>query len=226
MSAWSGSAWITRSDEIVVEPLLERLMGLNGRKALVLSADSDVGWTIAQAFGGAGAKVLLAGRDVDTLESRMQDLQDLGVDARWTLFHGSLPHAWTRLAQETLHRMGEMDVLAFDTKEPGLAQAMLDGADVMNPASSNRWPVVVGWMPSRTRMEPSVGSLNPRAFHPFWAAAWQANGCRFHSLLVADVPLSPSARDAVQSAALWLAGQGAQGLHGLCLDLMPEPLPT
>ncbi len=226
MFAWSGSAWTTRSDEAGVEPLLERLMGLEGMRALVLGADADIGWAIAQAFGCAGAKVLLAGRDVDILESRMQNLQDLGVDARWTLFQGSLPHAWTRMSEETLHRMGGMDVLAFDTTEPGLAQAMLDGADVMNPALSNRWPVVLGWMPSSSTVGPSVASMEPQVLHLVWASSWQAKGCRFHSLRVADVPMGPAAQDAVQSAALWLAGQGAQGLHGLCLDLMSGSCPT
>ncbi len=58
---------------------------LTGRLALVTGSSRGLGWAFAQALAGAGARILLHGRDEAALQARAEDLRALGTPAAGTL---------------------------------------------------------------------------------------------------------------------------------------------
>ena len=58
-----------------------KLFDLTGRTALITGASKGIGFALAQALGGAGARVVLNARDATTLAEARQRLQDQGAQA-------------------------------------------------------------------------------------------------------------------------------------------------
>ena len=54
---------------------------LTGKKAVITGGRKGIGGAIATAFAKAGADVTVTGRDVQTLQTKQQELQSLGVKA-------------------------------------------------------------------------------------------------------------------------------------------------
>ena len=90
---------------------VQQLFDLSGKTALVTGASRGLGLQIARALGQAGARVMLASRKAQDLEQAMADLQDQGIDTRWIAADCAQEADITRLADETLHRMGDVDIL-------------------------------------------------------------------------------------------------------------------
>ena len=61
--------------------LVQKLFGLEGKVALITGGNSGIGETIAQALGGAGAKVILVARREADLEISKGKLARFGIDA-------------------------------------------------------------------------------------------------------------------------------------------------
>jgi len=59
---------------------------LSGRTALITGASRGIGHAIAQALGGAGARVILNGRSADTLDAAAQVLRSEGIEADTACF--------------------------------------------------------------------------------------------------------------------------------------------
>jgi len=94
-----------------VASYLEDLFSLTGRVALVTGGSSGIGWGIAQALSGAGARVVLVARDAASLEDRVTTLRAAGGDAAWASAdlgdRASLDHA----AEQAAAPFGEPDIL-------------------------------------------------------------------------------------------------------------------
>jgi gluconate 5-dehydrogenase len=90
---------------------IRTLFDLGGRHALVTGGSRGLGLQIAEALGEAGAKVMLTARKPDELEQAAAALQDKGIDARWIAADASRPEEIRRVVQETMQRLGEIDVL-------------------------------------------------------------------------------------------------------------------
>jgi gluconate 5-dehydrogenase len=90
---------------------VHKLFDLTGQRALITGGSRGLGLQMARALGEAGAKVMLSSRKAEDLEHATADLQASGIDARWIAADCSKEEDTRRLADETLERMGAIDIL-------------------------------------------------------------------------------------------------------------------
>jgi gluconate 5-dehydrogenase len=90
---------------------VQQLFDLSGKTALVTGGSRGLGLQMAHALGEAGARIMLSARKADELEQAVAELQDAGIDARWIAADCAQEADITRLADETLHRLGDVDIL-------------------------------------------------------------------------------------------------------------------
>ena len=90
---------------------VQQLFDLKGRNALITGGSRGLGLQMAFALGEAGARVMLSARKADELEGAVASLQDAGIDARWIAADAARETDIHRLADETLERMGDVDIL-------------------------------------------------------------------------------------------------------------------
>ncbi len=88
-----------------------QLFDLHGRTALVTGGSRGLGLQMAHALGEAGAKIMLSSRKAEDLEQAAAELQAAGIDARWIAADCAKEEEIRRLADETLQRMGDVDIL-------------------------------------------------------------------------------------------------------------------
>ena len=90
---------------------VQQLFDLTGKTALVTGGSRGLGLQMAHALGEAGAKIMISSRKADDLETAVAELQGAGIDARWIAADCAQEAEIERLANETLHRMGDVDIL-------------------------------------------------------------------------------------------------------------------
>ena len=90
---------------------VQQLFDLTGQSALITGGSRGLGLQMAHALGEAGARVMLSARKADELEQAVAELQAAGIDARWIAADCSKEDETRRLADETLQRMGAIDIL-------------------------------------------------------------------------------------------------------------------
>ncbi|HEX5356533.1 MAG TPA: SDR family NAD(P)-dependent oxidoreductase, partial [Aquabacterium sp.] len=90
---------------------VQQLFDLTGKKALITGGSRGLGLQMAHALGEAGAKVVISSRKSADLELAVQDLQAAGIDARWIAADAGKADDIQRLADETLERVGDVDIL-------------------------------------------------------------------------------------------------------------------
>lgn len=88
-------------------------MEIGGRVIIVTGASSGIGEATARQFGREGAKVVLAARRVDRLESLAQEITSLNSDAEALVVRSDLSKLEYNksLIQQTVDRFGRIDVL-------------------------------------------------------------------------------------------------------------------
>ena len=90
---------------------IQQLFDLTGKTALVTGGSRGLGLQMAHALGEAGAKIMLSSRKAEDLEQAAAELQAAGIDARWIAADCAKETDITRLADETLQRMGDVDIM-------------------------------------------------------------------------------------------------------------------
>ena len=90
---------------------LTQLFDLSGQVALVTGGSRGLGLQMAHALGEAGAKIMLTSRKASDLEEAAADLQAAGIDARWIAADSSDPEQIRRVVDETVQRLGPIDIL-------------------------------------------------------------------------------------------------------------------
>ncbi len=90
---------------------IHQLFDLTGKTALVTGGSRGLGLQLAFALGEAGAKIMLSSRKASDLEEATAELQAKGIDARWVAADCAVEADIHRLADETLERMGDVDIL-------------------------------------------------------------------------------------------------------------------
>src|SRR5713101_10131683 len=83
----------------------------SGEVALVTGGSRGLGLEIAQAFGGAGATVVITARREQWLSEAEQVLKDQGVDVHAMIADVADPASVEQLVQQTLAACGKIDVL-------------------------------------------------------------------------------------------------------------------
>ncbi len=91
--------------------IVQQLFDLTGKTALITGGSRGLGLQMAHALGEAGAKVVISSRKAADLEQAVMALQDAGIDARWIAADAGNPQDIQRLADETLERVGDVDIL-------------------------------------------------------------------------------------------------------------------
>ncbi len=94
-----------------MDPSLQKLFDLSGKTALITGGSRGLGFQIAQALGGAGARLVLTARKANELEAASALLQAQGIVVSWMAADMSDPTQIQRLADEALHRLGHIDIL-------------------------------------------------------------------------------------------------------------------
>ncbi|HXF45051.1 MAG TPA: SDR family oxidoreductase [Burkholderiaceae bacterium] len=90
---------------------VRKLFDLSGKTALVTGGSRGLGLQIAEALGEMGAKLVLTARKADELEAAAKHLKDQGVDASWIAADCAKDADIARLVDETLARLGHVDIL-------------------------------------------------------------------------------------------------------------------
>lgn len=90
---------------------VQQLFDLSGKTALVTGGSRGLGWQMAQALGEAGARVLLASRKADDLETAAQALAAQGIDAQWVAADCADAAEIAGLVTQAQQRMGHIDIL-------------------------------------------------------------------------------------------------------------------
>ncbi|MBX3611414.1 MAG: SDR family oxidoreductase [Hydrogenophaga sp.] len=90
---------------------VSQLFDLKGKTALITGGSRGLGLQMAHALGEAGARVMLSSRKASDLEEATAELQAAGIDARWIAADGQSEEECRRLVDETMQRLGDIDVL-------------------------------------------------------------------------------------------------------------------
>ncbi len=90
---------------------VQQLFDLTGKTALVTGGSRGLGLQMAHALGEAGARIMLSSRKAADLEQATAELQAAGIDARWVAADCADEASITHLVDETVQRMGNIDVL-------------------------------------------------------------------------------------------------------------------
>jgi gluconate 5-dehydrogenase len=100
------------------------LFGLRGRVALLTGSTRGLGWAMARALAGAGAHVVLNGRDAAALDARVAQIRAAGGSAEGACFDATAGGEGAAHLRDVAARHGRLDIL------------------VSNAAASLRKPVV------------------------------------------------------------------------------------
>jgi gluconate 5-dehydrogenase len=87
------------------------MFSLAGKVALVTGASRGLGWAMARSLAGAGAMVLVNGRDASTLAQRVEELKRAGLKGEAAAFDVTDERACADCIQGALRRHGRFDVL-------------------------------------------------------------------------------------------------------------------
>ena len=82
-----------------------------GRAVVVTGATRGIGKGIAQVFAGAGARVLIVGRDAEAAKATVAELSATGAEASYVLADVSRREDCQRIAAAAAERFGGIDVL-------------------------------------------------------------------------------------------------------------------
>jgi gluconate 5-dehydrogenase len=90
---------------------IRKLFDLTGRTALVTGGSRGLGLQIAEALGEQGAKIVLTSRKQGELDEAVAHLKEQGIDSSAIAADLGNPEQIAPLVEETLKRLGHIDIL-------------------------------------------------------------------------------------------------------------------
>ena len=90
---------------------VQQLFDLHGKTALVTGGSRGLGLQIAEALGEQGAKIVLSSRKQSDLDEAVMHLKRLSIEASAIAADLSQEAAISPLVEETLKRLGQIDIL-------------------------------------------------------------------------------------------------------------------
>ncbi|MDR5879862.1 glucose 1-dehydrogenase [Caballeronia sp. LZ032] len=93
-----------------MNPILN-LFDLTGRRALITGSSTGIGFALARGLGGAGAQVVLNGRDQTRLDEALSQLRAEGITAQAARFDATSPEQVTEAIARIEADSGPIDIL-------------------------------------------------------------------------------------------------------------------
>ena len=90
---------------------IQQLFDLTGQTALITGGSRGLGLQMAHALGEAGARLMLSSRKADDLEVAVAELKQAGIEADYIAADCGKEEDIRHLANETMKRMGRIDIL-------------------------------------------------------------------------------------------------------------------
>ncbi len=90
---------------------VKQLFDLTGQTALITGGSRGLGLQMAHALGEAGARLMLSSRKADDLQEAVAELKAAGIEADFIAADCGKEEDIRRLAQETVKKMGRIDIL-------------------------------------------------------------------------------------------------------------------
>ncbi len=109
--------------------MFESLFNLTGRTALVTGGSKGIGKAVARGYAEAGADVMICSRHADELRGAVAEISDqLPVRVEYLAVDMTDRSQVQRLADETIRRMGKVDIL-FNNAGSNQPQTLLETTD-------------------------------------------------------------------------------------------------
>lgn len=102
---------------------------LNERVAIVTGASRGIGKAIAEAYAGAGAKVVLSSRKQDALDEAAETIRAGGGEAIGIAAHNGDKDALYALVEQTVKHYGRLDILVNNAATNPHFGSLLEAAD-------------------------------------------------------------------------------------------------
>lgn len=99
-------------------------LGIDGRVALVTAGSRGLGRATALALAGEGARVMLSGRDADSLEQARRAVEAAGGEADVRAGDVTDPDEPARLVAATVARFGRLDIVVANAGGPPPGRAI------------------------------------------------------------------------------------------------------
>lgn len=90
---------------------VKQLFDLTGQTALITGGSRGLGLQMAHALGEVGARLMLSSRKADDLQEAVAELKAAGIEADFIAADCGKEEDIRRLAQETVKKMGRIDIL-------------------------------------------------------------------------------------------------------------------
>ncbi|WP_050419724.1 SDR family oxidoreductase [Bradyrhizobium tropiciagri] len=84
---------------------------LTGKNALITGGSRGLGLQVAEALGDQGARLVISSRKAADLEAAVKHLRDRGITVDWIAADNAKDDDIVRLADETIAKLGRIDVL-------------------------------------------------------------------------------------------------------------------
>lgn len=164
---------------------------LDGRVAVVTGGTRGLGEGFARALGGAGASVMLLGRDRDRGDAVARELSEEGVDAAYLTVDVTEPDEVSQALEETITRFGRCDVLVNNAgacvHAPALDVTPEDWRKVMSVNLDAVWTCSQTFgrhfVQERAGVIVNIGSMSGLIVNrPQWQPAYNASKAAVHHL--------------------------------------------
>ncbi len=89
----------------------KNIFDLSGKTALITGGSRGLGLQMAEALGSYGARIVLSSRKAEELQQAQAHLQKLDIQADWVAADGSKEADIAMLAEATMEKLGQVDIL-------------------------------------------------------------------------------------------------------------------
>ncbi len=90
---------------------VQDLFGLSGKRALITGSSKGIGYALAKGLSGAGAEIVVNGRDAGRLDEAAADLQSAGATVTTAVFDVTDPEAVREGVAKVEAETGAIDIL-------------------------------------------------------------------------------------------------------------------
>ena len=113
-------------------------LGIKGKTALVTAGSRGLGRATALALAGEGVRVMLSGRDADSLERTRLEIVELGAEVEVCAGDVTEPDEPARLVAATVERFGGIDIVVANAGGPPPGRAIdLTDEDLESALNAN-----------------------------------------------------------------------------------------